>query len=185
MELSPLVFGENNFNNPFREIRLVKQLTIMHIADAANVTKHNVIRTEQGMSIQPPPTLLNYFVETFPVSRLEMINQYEKFQVHQRSLKPRILGNLRSYSPGVHPFIWLRHNYGYNPTSLAKALCLNQTVVVYFESNPIKQQTVPAQIVNALKDNGYNDEELNILNENYQSYRDHLRSRQNVRAATG
>jgi hypothetical protein len=166
----------------------------MQIADGAGVTKHNVIRTEQAMSVTPPPTLLNYFCDTFPVSRIEMINQYEKFQIKQRSLRPNILSPdeslsdllaeyrvcLSRYNAG-HPFVWLRQLAGYNPTSIAKALCINQTVVVYFESNPVKQQTVPEQLRNALKDNGYTNRELDLLDQAYQAYRNFLLGRQNVK----
>lgn len=197
VKLTESASGQLNFvgfDNPFKLIRVHAGLSQQALANKVGISKHAVLRSEQGMYVEPLPSLLNYLCKHFPVGRIEVIQQYERFQVHTREASGRLLGDMESEldkwytylrsSPTtlntyqLHPLVWLRTIRGYNPTSLAKAICVNQTVVNYFEKNSINQRTVPEQLTHALKDCGYNDDELASFTDCYRTYREFLLGQQ-------
>lgn len=197
VKLTESASGQLNFvgfDNPFKLIRVHAGLSQQNLANKVGISKHAVLRSEQGMYVEPLPSLLNYMCNNFPVGRLSIIQQYERFQVYVREQSGRLLGDIdkeldnwhhhlhNSPSPlsayQLHPLVWLRIIRGYNPTSLAKAICVNQTVVNYFEKNSINQRTVPEQLSHALKDCGYDDDELAGFADAYNVYREFLLGQQ-------
>lgn len=200
VKLTESASGQLNFvgfDNPFKLIRIHAGLSQQNLANKVGISKHAVLRSEQGMYVEPLPSLLNYMCNNFPVGRLTLIQQYERFQVYTRETSGRLLGDMESeldtwhtylhssptaLSPyQLHPLVWLRTIRGYNPTSLAKAICVNQTVVNYFEKNSINQRTIPEQLTHALKDCGYEDDELASLADAYSVYREFLLANQSFR----
>lgn len=184
---SDLVFNPKVNTNPFKQIRLQLNLTQEQLASRCGITKHAVLRNEQGMAVEPLPVLLHYFSENFPINTYELRTAYEKFQMHQRSensLPFGIPSNLQSElehwlhfqlaSPQSisHPFRYLLTLHDYNPTSFSRDLCLNQSVINYFLNNPIHQKTIPEQLLVALKHSGYNDTVLTYLSHCYDKYRE-------------
>lgn len=170
--------------NPFKDIRQRANLSQYELARRAGVTKHAVLRLEQGMFNDPLPTLVAYFTNTFNVSRTSLVRQYEAFQIETRENNARLLGDLLQTVPqGVHPLTYLREKAGFNPTSLAKALCLSQSTIGYFEKRPISQHTVPEQLIKALHDADYSSDETDWLESAYRVYRDGLVTNQNLRAS--
>lgn len=162
--------------NPFKDIRNKANLSQYELARRAGVTKHAVLRLEQGMYTDPLPTLLTFFTGTFNVSRTSLIRQYEEFQVQTRQNNARLLGDFTSLTPpvGTHPLTYLRERAGFNPTSLAKALCLSQSTIGYFEKRPVNQHTVPEQLIIALHDADYSSDETDWLEHAYKVYRQQL-----------
>lgn len=171
-----------NYPNPFRNIRINAQLTQALLAKRAGVSKHAVLRLEQGMFPDPLPKLLNYYVDTFNVSRTSLLREYAKFQIRQRERAGLLLGDIEhklfEWANGVddgqtHPLVYLRLSCRpvLNPTELAKRLCISQTVVTYFEKNAISQKTVPYQLLLALSQAGYGDDDLLALESAYATYR--------------
>lgn len=170
------------YPNPFRSIRIQAQLTQALLAKKAGVSKHAVLRLEQGMFPDPLPKLLNYYVDTFNVSRLSLIKEYSQFQIRQRERAGKLLGEdlqsalflwANSAAYGMHPLTYLRLSCRpvLNPTELAKRLCISQTVVTYFEKNPVSQKTVPVQLLQALQQAGYEDQDIYALEQAYATFR--------------
>lgn len=175
--------------NPFKDIRQRANLSQYELARRAGVTKHAILRLEQGMFNDPLPTLVGYYTSTFNVSRTSLVQQYAAFQIATRENNARLLGDFPINDPdtpslpvGVHPLTYLRERAGFNPTSLAKALCLSQSTIGYFEKRPINQHSVPEQLIHALHDADYSSQETDWLEEAYQKYRDELVKSQDLRS---
>lgn len=171
--------------NPFKDIRLRANLSQYEVARRSGVTKHAVLRLEQGMYADPLPTLVDYFVSNYPITQSQLLQDYEDFQVATRESNTRLLGDfddLEIACPvGEHPLTYLRERMGYNPTQLAKMLCLSQTVISYFEKRSIHQHSVPEQLINALHDADYTEQETKVLENCYETYRLRLVKTQDVR----
>jgi len=169
--------------NPFKEIRNQLGYSQVKMANKVGISKHAILRCEQGMYTEPLPSYLNWVVNHTTVTRHELLAQYEAFQVQVRESHQLLLGSF-DLSPdppvGTHPLVWLRQRFKFNPTSLSKALCLNQTVINYFEQNPINQRTVPEQLLTALKDAGYPNYDLALFEKWYRDYREFKLSQQNL-----
>lgn len=179
--------------NPFKQIRQDAKLSQYRLAARAGVSKHAVLRLEQGMFADPLPKLLNFFVDEFNVSRGSLLHNYRNFQTHTRQSSGLLLGPIEEYLDdwinsddpkiySLHPLVYLRSRARppLNPTQLAKSLCISQTVVTYFEKRPSNQKTVPAQLVEALYEAGYSNEDVMSLVNVYAVYRQMYINRQEV-----
>jgi DNA-binding XRE family transcriptional regulator len=164
-------------DNPFRRFRTELGLSQKDFAKKCGVSKHAVLRLEQGMYDRPLPAVMQYIVENSDLSYYALVADYEDFQKAVSSESELIFGpmalNLMNCPRGTHPLTFLRNKYGYNQTSLAKALCISQTVVNNFEAKYVTQHTVPRQLLDALRDNGYKHSALVALEEWYEAYRNH------------
>jgi hypothetical protein len=78
----------------------------------------------------------------------------------------------------------LRESRGINLTELAKRLCISQSTVGYFEKSPIHQKTVPEQLITALWDADYTEQETGALKEAYADYRERVVAELNPRTAS-
>lgn len=179
---NPSVVSNPFKGNPFKIIRLQHNYSQYDISRMAKISKHAVLRLEQGMYESPLPTLVNFYVHQFKVSRAQLLSDYEDFQFETRKETGRFLGAisnlLSAVGPEHHPLTYLRELKGLNPTEVAKRLCISQSAVVYFERRSIHQHTVPAQLLNALSDAGYTPAELKAFEEAYTDYRNNLISDQ-------
>lgn len=162
-------------HNPFRELRLRQGISQYELARRANISKHAVLRLEQGCYDKPLPSIIEYFAAYFPdISHYHITKEYEEFQYATRVSNAGLLGNMRDLLTcpvGTHPLAWIRTNHGFNPTSLAKALCISQSTIVYFERNAVHQHTVPNQLLRALHDADYTEQDTDYLVEAYFRYR--------------
>lgn len=172
--------------NPFKEIRIQQNLSQAKLAELIGVSKHAVLRLEQGMYAEPLPTILNFMCDEWGYSHANLRLHYANFQASHRYNSGLIFGaDLRKaldYWAAVphwhakHPFIYLRETAKpyLNPTEVAKALCINQTVISYFEKKFISQKTVPEQVLLALSHAGYTDDDLYALQSAYNNYRSRM-----------
>ena len=171
--------------NPFRRLRLREGLSQQELAKRAGLSKHAVLRSEQGMYDKPLPNLVAYFTENFNVSAHQITTEYSEFQIATREKNTRLLGDisdlLDSKPTHSHPLTYLRRIQGLNLTELAKQLCISQSVVDTFEKKPVNQHTVPTQLVVALQDADYTEDETNKLCLSYEHFRESLIKTQNVR----
>ena len=181
----------NPFPNPFKELRTKLGISQYELARRTSISKHAILRLEQGMYPNPLPVVLNYFVEQFPKrypSPSSLVSEYEDFQIKTRAHNSRILGNiieeLKTCPPNVHPFVYLRESRGLNPTEVAKRLCVAQQKIVYFEKRSIHQHSVPKELVEALWDADYTEQETDALSEAYATYRAGLSDSRNLRLVT-
>lgn len=167
-------------HNPFRELRLRQGISQYDLANRIKISKHAVLRLEQGCYEKPLPSVVEYFTNHYPdISSFSLIRQYEEFQYETRRSNAGLLGDLSTLKDcpvGDHPLTWIRTAHGYNPTSLAKALCISQSTVVYFERRAVHQHTVPNQLLRALHDADYSEQETDYLVEAYFRYRRWLNS---------
>ena len=172
----------NSLVNPFKALRLKQGISQYELARRLKISKHAVLRLEQGMYPNPLPTVVDYFVDVakLNVSRPQLLEAYTEFQIRTREANARLLGDipdvLTGCAVGVHPLTFLRLSQGLNATELAKRLCIAQNVVHYFEKRSIHQQTVPDQLIEALHDADYSEQETDALVNAYAKYRDWLRA---------
>lgn len=165
-------------HNPFRKFRAELGLTQLEFGNRCGVSKHAVLRLEQGMYDQPLPSVMELLIAN-GYDDYEVKQEYVEFQKQTRELTPRLLGHsfnmrLAGCPVGIHPLSHLRHTQGLNQTQFAKMLCISQTVVNNFETKVANQHTVPEQIINALHDNGYTGIETHMLEEWYEAHREHV-----------
>jgi DNA-binding XRE family transcriptional regulator len=178
-------------DNPFRRLRTQEGISQYELGKRTGCSKHAILRLEQGCYAEPLPVIINYFVDTFsrtskPVSRSYLLDAYKEFQYETRKSNAHCLGyNLLLTLPncpvGIHPLVYLREGHGINPTALSKLLCISQSTIVYFEKRSLNQNTVPQQLVSALHDAEYTEEETDLLASKYQEYRNWLRADKNLR----
>lgn len=170
-------------SNPFRKIRTEQGLSQYELAKRAGVSKHAVLRLEQGMYDKPLPSVVSYCLRTTEVVHTQLLEDYVSFQVAVREDNSRLLGNILerledwsdTHAPvGKHPLTYLREREHLNTTQLAKCLCVSQTIISNFEKHPVQQHSVPAQLTIALQDADYTEEETDGLTKAYNTYRDSI-----------
>jgi transcriptional regulator with XRE-family HTH domain len=163
-------------HNPFRELRTRQGISQYELARRAGISKHAILRLEQGCYAEPLPSVLEYFLKYFDIPQYKLLEQYREFQYNIRFSNALLLGDslterLLSCPVGLHPLTYLREGVGLNPTQLAKALCISQSTIVYFEKSSIHQKTVPNQLMGALHDAEYTMEDTDSLVLRYHEYR--------------
>ena len=162
--------------NPFKSLRESANLTLVEFAAYTGVSKQALIRLEQGTYADPLPTVLDAVIQDYTVSYLELVNVYEQFQVNMRKRHHRYFGNiifkLNDADPMIHPMRVIRGNY--NPTEVAKALCLPQATLEHFERKAKHQQSVPKVIDSVLREIGYYAHEVLMFEQAYKVYRQRL-----------
>jgi transcriptional regulator with XRE-family HTH domain len=169
-------------HNPFRELRTRQGISQYELARRVSISKHAVLRLEQGCYEKPLPSVIDYFLGHFPsITRFTLVADYEAFQYQTRASNAHLLGQslkdeLTGCPVGIHPLVFLRHNHGINPTELSKRLCISQSTVVYFEQRSVHQHTVPEQLTKALHDADYLEADTDALVEAYKDYRTWLTS---------
>lgn len=176
-------------SNPFKDLRLRVGISQYELARRIKITKHAILRLEQGMYESPLPTVVTYWLDTIPgLSRSQLLNQYEQFQIATREKNGRFLGDFdfTNLHTSQHPLTWLRERCrpALNVTQVAKALCISQPIVYYFERKAINQKTIPEQVVNALLDCGYSSDELTSFENAYAIYRHQFLKRQKGQVTT-
>lgn len=174
--------------NPFRALRERQGLSQYEFARRCRISKHAVLRLEQGMYAQALPAVLEYATSVTDKSNLTYEKEYHDFQIATRESNSRLLGDLllelTACPVGNHPFTYLRENRGLNQTEVAKRLCIAQNTVFYFEKRAVHQHTVPKQLIEALWDADYTEQETYALEEAFIRYREHLVTQQDLRLVT-
>lgn len=160
--------------NPFRSIRLSNDLGLQELADKIGVSKQALIRLEQGTYDKPLPKVFAYFVESFVTSELQLMDAYEGYQTKQRLRHFRYFGELDNFDSRFHPLRQLRHRIDVTPTEVAKALCLPQATLTYFERKPVQQKSVPRGLINVLNEIGYRNYEVAEFKKAYAAFRERL-----------
>lgn len=187
-------------HNPFKMLREKQGISQYELARRLKISKHAILRNEQGCFDNPLPVVLNYYVENrfkgVPhLSRIDLVEAYHDFQYETRKSNALLFGDNLIYQltpskdggplpVGIHPLAYLRTVYGLNPTQVSKMLCITQSVVVYFEKKSLSQKSVPAQLVRALQDADYTEQDIDALSRAYQDYRQWLRADKGLKLVT-
>lgn len=171
--------------NPFKTLREKQGISQYELSRRTGLSKHAVLRLEQGMYPNPLLAVVDYFIAYFPkLTPVGLSNDYQEFQIATRQLNSRLLGDLLPSLALVphakHPLTFLRESVGLNTTEVAKKLCIAQNLVYYFEQRSIHQHTVPDQLITALWDADYTEQETDALKEAYLAYRQVILENKNV-----
>lgn len=171
--------------NPFKDLRIASDWTMVEICNRAGISKQALIRTEQGTYEYPPERLLDFWSNE-GTSYTELTTRYEQFQLDTRRRHSYLFGRSSywAFTLSEHPFVTLltshwcdaldREYLGVmNATECAKLLCVNQSVVDHFVQKPQRQKSVPAPLLRALRQNGYTLDDLDNLSQAYVDYRNH------------
>ena len=70
----------SQFTNPLREARRLSGLTQVDLAVLAQVTRHTVLRAEQGLYIQPPTAI----VRALGLPLVTTVEEYRRWIKHER-----------------------------------------------------------------------------------------------------
>ena len=163
--------------NPFKELRESLNLTLEELARKTALSKQAIIRCEQGTYSQPLPALMS-FAFNRGENEHDFATRYADFQHRTRHANAYMFGDslpnrleYRVYSADnlEHPFRTVRG--AYNPTEVAKALCVPQATITYFERKSKQQKSVPKALIEALLMAGYNNNDVSGLVAAYDSYR--------------
>lgn len=162
-------------DNPFRKFRNELGLSQTAFGKNAGVSKHAILRLEQGMYDKPLPSVVEYVTSISDLTHYQLSEQYAHYQRAVRNEEPMIFGSmnlrLQSCPRKVHPLTYLRELQNLNQTELCKRLCISQTVINNFELKWQTQHTVPKQLLDALRDNGYGSIDLTALEDWYEAFR--------------
>jgi len=163
--------------NIFKELREEQGWSHDQLGRRALLSKQALIRVEQGTWANPLPTLVDYWVKHHGVNELTLLDNYEWFRNAQRRRHHKLFGfhiNVAASSP-IHPMRQIREPY--NPSEVAKMLCVPQATIQYFERKWKQQKSVPKELCVALHDIGYTLNEVRCFEADYAAWRRYALSR--------
>lgn len=143
--------------NPLKALRLQAGWTQIDLADMAGITRHAVLRTEQGVYALPPPSILSVFTSRLP--HLNTLALEESYRIWQTKARRRA-GLLFPDAPLVSPdatgrqFLnWRTFSLGITSRmELCRLLCVHPAVVEKYEKG--QQHSMPDQLFQALRESG-------------------------------
>lgn len=174
--------------NPVKEYRHNKNLTLAQLADMVGISEHALIRTEQGFY----PSLSSALTAELGTRAADRYNDWQQTVRRQHY---RVFGDIANtkFVSDNHPLDTLYQQWcitdtdptgkcyytpvgsKLNDTEVCKLLCLNQSVINYWHNRSNSQKTVPTQFLEALHVNGYSDMELALVASAYSEYQNYLR----------
>lgn len=143
--------------NPLRALRLAQGWSQAELAEFAGITRHAVLRTEQGVYSLPPPAILSVFSQRIPGSSIPYL---EKAYTEWQTKKRRCAGILFPDAPLValsatsSEFLnWRTFSLGMTSRmEFCRVFCVHPAVVEKYEKR--KQFHMPDQLATALKEAG-------------------------------
>ena len=148
--------------NPIREERLRLSLSITDFSKILEVSTSTLLRTEQGLYVDIPPTILRYF-DSHSLTPWSIRPEYVRYQTSQRAsvLEQQIrrldkenkdildvLPQL-DYNTMEHPLVNWYRRLGYKTRlEFCKAFCLHPSSIIRFEAG--RTRSVPEQLSNVL-----------------------------------
>lgn len=166
--------------NPFLSMRNYLGLTVDQVSNDLEVHRNTILRTEQGQYTNPPNDLLDYY---FPssVRKLEILEEYSQWRLLCRKANYGLLDPLFDYrflgGIAFHPFKeWRDFSKVKALNTIAKAFALHHGTLFKYESQPERCETTPPQIIEALRDSGYSNLQLENLELAFQLYKRKIRN---------
>ena len=158
----------------FKTLRLDNSLTLAQLANNVGMSTQALIRLEQGTFPRPLEPVIDFWVNNYGYSHLQILDAYDGYRSSQRTLRPRLFGDRVINDPHIatlarHPFRVLRGEFGL--TEVAKLLCVPQATLQHFEKKWRTQQSVPRELIAALLENGYRAGEIRTFAETYTLWR--------------
>lgn len=155
--------------NPLKLFRERLGKTLEETAALAEVSKHFVIRSEQGVYTEPPETLVDFYKEYFDFDDIKA--DYYRYQRNTRIANyGKLLEPWNFNAPvGKHPFIHWRQLSGmHSQAGVCKYFCVHPAVVSKFEKG---LGNIPEQLLAALLESGYSVDTLNLLEKAYLAFK--------------
>lgn len=150
--------------NPVKRLRKEHNITQQQLADAGDLQRLTVLRTEQGLYEEIPGAVMDGLARLVPsLDKGLVAREYAAFQRHQRALYgPLSVNRLRfdAVRPqdNRHALVRLREASGWSQIGLCKNLCVNAGLIHKWESG--KQKEAPRQLLDALRDAGYSERDI-------------------------
>lgn len=144
--------------NPLRSLRRRQGWTQRELAEFSGVTRHAVLRTEQGVYALPPPAILSAISQRLPDSSVPYLEEaYRRWQTQQRIL---VRAHLFSDAPGIPREATSSEFLNYRIFTLGltsrmefcRLFCVHPAVVEKYEKR--QQLSMPDQLQQALSEAG-------------------------------
>lgn len=149
MSIEPIV-------NPIKRLRLSRSWSLEQVAEAADLSKQLLIRSEQGCYVNIPPRLVGFLEDHFDFDLSELNEQYITFQEITRISNYGLLPvDLLRVWPERNPFVALRKIRKLSQAQVYKGFCIHPTIIHKLENQPNLCQTIPGDFVRALQESGY------------------------------
>lgn len=172
--------------NPFKRLRLSESWSQEQVSESVPCNKNLVIRTEQGCYANPPPVLLDWFLDKFPVGDRSLLAEYHLFQTVTRAknygLLPDDLNVLYRSNAFKNPITTLRGSRNLSKAQISIGLCIHPVIIHKMEKQPHLCKNLPKQFVDALVDAGYSVAYVEELKEFWKDYKHLLGSEVVTRA---
>lgn len=143
--------------NPLKALRLSAGWTQQELADFGGITRHAVLRTEQGVYALPPPAILSVFSQRLPGSSIPYLEtEYKAWQRRMRQATSRLMPD----APGISGAAtssqfrdWRIFTLGISSRmEFCRLFCVHPAVVEKYEKG--QQARMPDQLQEALTDAG-------------------------------
>lgn len=134
--------------HPWATFRESKGFSQQFIADQLDVSRHYVIRLEQGLFANSPDHVLNKLSDLLEVSNDELHATYHLYRHDTREEFGRSYADfsyLKNYAGAVHPLVDYRERNKLSRIGLCKGLCLHPDPINDYEKN--KQRGVPRDLI--------------------------------------
>lgn len=176
--------------NPFKTLRVNAGFSLQGLATQSQISKQALLKAEQGLYANPLPSLVDYWMRrpSFDVSELDITEGYENFRYAVRRRNLHYFGDSLHHAYSVaeplHPFRQLRKNKRSHVdgellpvglTECAQALCIPIDTLQFWEKKFRQQQSVPKQVIEALKIAGYTQYEVQQFCRDYTEWRERYR----------
>lgn len=166
--------------NPLKAMRLSHSLTQQQVMDRAYIGQLVIIRNEQAVYPKPSPAYFNFLLDLTGETEATQLRRYYEFQLLTRKANyGELIADMnwtRYTRPISNPLTLWRQLSGLNPTEVAKLYCIHPVAIHKVEKQPHLANTIPSQILNALKMSGYSYELLGAFQRAYANYKDYQRT---------
>lgn len=161
---------DREFVNPVKVVRNKLRLSHAELAIRYGVSESTLLRTEQGLYVDIPPTILRNIATDHPLPSL-ISADYHRFQVSQRD---RNRNELRPYGTikhdpysKTHPFISWRKECGIESRlEFCRMFCIHPSTLKRFEDGI--SLTTPSYLLDVLRSLGV---DYTLLEDNYLIWR--------------
>jgi transcriptional regulator with XRE-family HTH domain len=121
------------------------------IADKIGVSRHMIMRLEQGLFAEPPRRFLDLLGFYYDVPTSDLIKSYHALVKHKRetySVEYRSFSDvLKGYIGFTNPLVYYREVQNLSRIGFCKRMCLHPDPIRDYEIN--MQRGIPLQLINA------------------------------------
>lgn len=166
--------------NPLKVLRTSARLTMVDVANQAEVSRQYVIRAEQGVFASCPAILVEVLANHLhELDYVTIAAQYENWQMLRRkesygSLSPNFDFHLHIGFDNLNPHPlthWREHSGITARIQISKLFCVHPALIFKFEEQPWLVTNPPGELMTGLRQAGYTEDMLNHFSEAYALFR--------------